>query len=78
MRDTEVAVRDPAKDHGCNGCQEAHHCGLDLRRDVVTRRALGAASFSAEATEYLTRPFPGPQQPQEAGWAGLSSPPKLE
>lgn len=38
----------------------------------------GAESFLAEAAEHLARPLPGLRQPQEAGWAGLSSPPKWE
>lgn len=33
VRDTEVAVRDPAKDHGCDGRQEAHNRGLHLMRE---------------------------------------------
>lgn len=39
MRDTKVAIRDPAKDDGSDGCQKAHHRGLHLWRDVVMRRA---------------------------------------
>lgn len=31
VRDTEVAVRDPAEDDGCDGCQEAHDRGLHLQ-----------------------------------------------
>lgn len=67
MWDTEVPVRDPAKDDSGDGCQEAHHCGLHLRREVVIRRAPGSESFLAEATEHLARPLPGLWQPQEAG-----------
>lgn len=33
VRDTEVAIRDPAKDNGCDGCQEAHDRGLHLRQE---------------------------------------------
>ena len=33
--DAKVAIRDPAKDDGCDGCQEAHHGGLYLGRGVV-------------------------------------------
>lgn len=39
MRDTKVAIGDPAKDDGGDGCQKAHHRGLHLGRDVVTWRA---------------------------------------
>lgn len=39
MWDAKVAIRDPAKDDSCDGCQEAHHCGLNLGRDTVMWRA---------------------------------------
>ena len=57
MRDAEVAVRDPAEDHGSDGRQEAHHRGLHLGRGAVTQ---GAERFSAEVTEHSTRPPPTP------------------
>lgn len=35
MWDAKVAIRDPAKDDGCDGCQEAYHRGLYLGRGMV-------------------------------------------
>lgn len=69
MWDTEVAVRDPAKDNGCDGRQEAHHRGLHLRRGVVTRRA---ERVLAEVTEHLARPLPALSSPRRQ--AGLACP----
>lgn len=43
MWDAKVAIRDPAKDDGCDGCQEAHHRGLDLWRGVVMWRVWSTA-----------------------------------
>ena len=57
MWDAEVAVRDPAEDHGGDGRQEAHHCGLHLRRAAVTQ---GAERCLAEVTEHSARPPPAP------------------
>lgn len=45
VRNTEVAIRDPAKDDSCDGRQEAHHRGLHLGTGVVTWKALRAVGF---------------------------------
>lgn len=71
MWDTEVAVRDPAKDNGCDGRQEAHHRGLHLRRGVVTRRA---ERVLAEVTEHLKDLFlPSAAPGGRRGWSVQSS-----
>lgn len=56
VRDTEVAVRDPAKDDSCDGRQEAHDRGLHLRRGCLTQESPGAAGFLAGVARALGRP----------------------
>lgn len=46
MGNTKMAIRDPAKDDSCNGCQEAHHCGLHLQKRLLTWEAYSRVLLS--------------------------------